>query len=656
LTPTSTVADRPEIPAASGSHDLANYVTLFLSIHRLRLSGVLETGTRRGWRRLFFLEGEVVGATSSFRQDELGRTLAASGLVPKERIQWFEERLDDDESIEAALISSGALTPEQLAEHIDSQIRQSIATPLRSSRGSWRFEPAPGLDPAAIAPSLRPAISSISTLWQGIRQHLAVDKVLPEVTDPDLGPLVAAPGLREVLPTMELEPPLAFLGEAIGDGIHVEELFKQIPDRSGNLLKLVWMLERGALLQREGRPVDTNLADRLTSIAAQADQPDLLAQLRAYAASAPRPTAADQAEVETQTMSRSAMAPPTIQIKPGPASPEADSVTSLDDVSSVQPSSPSTATWTERSFSPATHGPLGDDDAPQISIGRYAAGRSRGPSSVAPPRSTTRRPERPITPARVSADHAKRMNRDFYGFLGIKAGAPMDVVDRRCRHMVQRWGAAQELELDEATRRKLDQLLHGLKIVWQTLTNEDRKDEYDRRMNEGHAPQVDEIRRALQGSEQGQEASEPIADAQDAADDAGIEMARRLISRGAYGPACQILERLRRAEPSSPEVLSELGWAVWKARGSNASDENDPEDYITLALTFAPRHAQALEYHARIAFERGDLEALQDRLDRLLSADRENEWALEVLSSDALSSAARRSGGSGLRFWRRKSD
>jgi hypothetical protein len=129
------------------------------------------------------------------------------------------------------------------------------------------------------------------------------------------------------------------------------------------------------------------------------------------------------------------------------------------------------------------------------------------------------------------------------------------------------------------------------------------------------------------------------------------------MARGSWGAAARILERLRRDNPSSPDVLADLGWAVWRERGKPAPGDEDPEDFVALALTFAPRHPRALEHFARIASERGDQEALHDRLDRLLAVDKGNAWALEVLAGDSSAApSGRKASGSGLRFWRRRSD
>ncbi len=637
MTPQTTSPEsRPEIPTARGSHDTSNYVTVFLAIHLSRLDGVLETSNRRGWRRLFFLEGEVVGFTSSFVQDSLSRALATANVVPKSRLQWFEERLEPDEHLETALLASGAVTPEQLEEQETARIRQGIAAPLRASRGSWQFEPCPGLNAEQVAPGLRPELSSVGALWQGVRQHVAVDKILPDVTDDGLGPLMVGDGLEDLLPALELEASLTFLGEAIGDGLSVEELFKQIPDRSGNLLKLVWMLERGGLLLRADRPTDDNIARRLRQARDDAADGDHAAALLAWARGEEPPRSDD------------------------PPSSSGPRVT----VRAVPSGSPPPATVSVRAVPPRSRAP--DDTSSVPSTTPYLRGARDGTSSVASmaqTRGSSRRAsERPLTKSRIAAEHAKRMERDFYGFLGLKPGCPREVVDRRCKRVLARYQNAEDLELEPETERKLGQLLHGLQIVWQTLTNAEHKDEYDRRLEQGKAPKVREIQAALDGvttaqpADLGPEAHGKVSVSPVPPSDDSVETARILIERGSMGAAAQMLERLRRKEPSSPDVLSELGWAVWRLRGNTDSSEESPEDYVSLALTFAPQHLPALEYHARIAFERGDLDAVQERIDRLLAVDKRNTWALEVLSSDALSASSRRSSGSGLRFWRRKSD
>jgi len=607
--PTTTSDEhRPPLPSAEGQHDITSYVCVFMALLRDRQSGMLEVSNRRGWRRLHFLEGQVVAFSSSFVQDALGRTLATAGLLPKSRIQWIEEKLGPGEQLETALQLSGALTPEQLEEHQQGRIRQGIAAPLRVSSGAWRFEPAAGLQPEHLASEFRPVTGSAPALWEGVKQHVAVDKVLPTVTEDGRGDLQLGDDFTTIFPQFELEPPLTFLGEAIGDAISVEALFKQIPDRSGNLLKLVWLLECGGLLHREGeRAVDTTAAS-IQKACTEAQRDSCVAQQLAWA----------RALHSGEPYAPSVAAPSAEQGAPA--------------------HSPALAHTPGAAASPR----LGDD---QESVASVAAdGRSvsrRGGTSA-------------MTPARLAVEHGKRLKRDFYGFLGLKPGAPVDVVDRRCKRLVQRWRQAEEMPgHTETSNAQLQQLLHGLQIVWQTLTSPSRKEEYDRRLNKGQAPMVNQIQRALESAEPGSVSDETEPD-EEMMGSGDLDYAIQLMRRGRHAAASQILERMRRDNPSSPDVLAELGWAVWKARGDAA--DSGPEDFVALALTFDPQHTRALEVHARIASERGETEQAQLRIERLLATDPHNEWGMAATGRGSPSTPSdTRSAGSSLRFWRRRS-
>ena len=67
---------------------------------------------------------------------------------------------------------------------------------------------------------------------------------------------------------------------------------------------------------------------------------------------------------------------------------------------------------------------------------------------------------------------------------------------------------------------------------------------------------------------------------------------------GAYGGALSFLEDARFADPNNADILAALGWAHFKASGGEEFTE--AEDYVGLALTFAPEHPRALEYRARL--------------------------------------------------------
>jgi len=620
---------QPRAPVAQGPHDLNSFVTAFLALHLRRYTGVFETGNRRGWRRLYFLAGEVVGFHSSFAQDTVSRSLVASGVVPKARIQWFEERLEPGEPLEAALLAAGVVSPAQLAEHEASRIRQGILATLRAGAGTWSFTPCPGLSPGHVAAELLPHVVAVRELWEGVRQHVPVDNVAPGVSDGARGPVVAGPELRALLAELELEPPLAFLAEAVEEAVTVEELFRQIPDRSGNLLKLVWMLERGGLLLRPACEPRQDLIEDLARVWAEAS--------------------VSEVEARRLAVARAAWRAPDHPAPKEPGEPTHASTLLSDTPGGTAKPAP------EEHSEPPTAVP---EDDPPDSAGRAQRVPRDSGSSTAYVRSVLcAAASEPLDPAQIAGEHAKRMDRDFYGFLGLKPGCPRPVVERRCEHMARRWESVDDAALDATARRQRRQLLQGLQIVWQTLCVPERKEEYDRRVREGRASRVEVIRRALEQPEPPRAVDPPPAPEEPTAEHAELQQAQRLMARGNWAAAAQILERMRRQEPSSPDVLAELGWATWKATGRAGGGEDDPESFVALALTFAPRHTRALEYFARLAWERGEHEALQTRLDRLLAVDRGNAWALEMLATDAVPPpSGKKSSGGGLRFWRRRTD
>jgi len=110
---------------------------------------------------------------------------------------------------------------------------------------------------------------------------------------------------------------------------------------------------------------------------------------------------------------------------------------------------------------------------------------------------------------------------------------------------------------------------------------------------------------------------------------------------GAY---VKLLE-VRNLLPSCPDTLAALGWSSWRSghHGTNAYD--GPEDFILLALTFDPEHPKALEYFARIAIDKGNIDDARNRLLQVLQVSPADPWAKETL--DALSPS--KSGG--MRLW-----
>jgi tetratricopeptide (TPR) repeat protein len=267
--------------------------------------------------------------------------------------------------------------------------------------------------------------------------------------------------------------------------------------------------------------------------------------------------------------------------------------------------------------------------------------------------------------------HKHRMGKDCYTFLDLKPQASKDEIKQAYHRLVRVWEAAgQDPEIPADARDAAGELVAAAIFAFRTLTDDERRVEYDRRMERGQAPLLTGLHgadasqitntnanirsvpastnpaiRAMPKSSPGMPAASPKMDE-----------VRRLMDKGDFGAAMPLLQALRLESPSSADVLADLGWCVWKLRNRRDGADDEADEYLQLAATFDPKHVRALEYLARMAKDRGDLEGARRRVRRLLEVDPRNAWArgaqksLEEASPEADQSAP----GAALRFWKRR--
>jgi tetratricopeptide (TPR) repeat protein len=266
--------------------------------------------------------------------------------------------------------------------------------------------------------------------------------------------------------------------------------------------------------------------------------------------------------------------------------------------------------------------------------------RSRGRNSKPAPPSATRQ-QRDIN--KVVANDYKRMDRDFYAFLGIKADASEDQIRLQCKRVAKRWRTAQaNPALTEESVDQVKDLIAGASMAWRTLSDEKARTQYDKRKASGRAPTV---RGALPTTVADRDMGaplevpdEPEAKAVDTGQAQAIDTsrARELIDQGQFTAAIPLLQRARMENPSSADTLADLGWAIFKTLGGGHPDDDDsPDDFVRLALTFEPRNERALEYWARMAIETGDVDEARRRLKGLVKMQPDAGWAQLLLESDA---------------------
>ena len=110
------------------------------------------------------------------------------------------------------------------------------------------------------------------------------------------------------------------------------------------------------------------------------------------------------------------------------------------------------------------------------------------------------------------------------------------------------------------------------------------------------------------------------------------DVVNTLFAKNDFETALPILQRYRQENPSDPDVLAKLGWAIWKVK----YDFKNAEDYLKLALTFDSKHVLAVEWYAQILVHREERELALKLVQHLLILSPNHQWAQSVLPSLSL--------------------
>jgi hypothetical protein len=527
------------------------YVVRMAKAGAERLTGVFEVSSQGRWRRIHLRCGEAVWAETSERKDLTGEDLVV----------------------------------------------EAIASPLAWEPSHLVFEERRTLSIDATHAAVSDPVLVRRALWEGVKQHIDLNDVLPSVIDPAAGPMRPTMGLWSALEELAVGAPYEELPNALGSGATVDEMFTRIPDRSGILLKLLWMLERAELIER--------------------------------------PSAA-KPRLKPDPRGRIPQEPPAAQEGPADRLPPEDPPTSAIEtpiVTDTMSMHEEVEAADRRDFSWWAAGKSGDGETPQKLQMKPAAATNPANSRPVARRNTAASSGPPVGKASpreieqvIGNNHRKRMGRDYYTFLGLPKKAPTRHVERSCRQLLRRWNIfSRRADVKPQATQQIEELLASLQLVYRTLGQPDRKEEYDRRVDRGTPPIVGAIRAASKST---LESAAAAAQTRSGASSSDILAAMRAMEAKTWDRALSILHQLRMQNPSDPDVLAELGWCA-HMQGSSSSDAS--EEYLLLAVTFDSEHPKANEYLARMAIERKEFETARRRLTKLTHLDPQNRWARRAL-------------------------
>ena len=568
-----------------GLHQRGTYVALVHGLYQSWRTGVLEVRSGRAWRRLYFVSGNAVWYASDKVEDELARTLVKEGLVSQQKMQGLLAGRTPFEPLSERLLTDGIVSAQLLLEHRLQQLGPAISAPLAWEAGEWSFEGRDSLPLDAIDRSLFPDCHVLRDLWIGVPNFVQMQEALSEVTGDSARRLVPRPGLSGVIDAIGVSGPLAELPDAIGQGASVEELFQSIPDRSGQMMQLLWFLWNCDAIGDAEAPIDpvkkilAGGADHLKAAKIQQDR-------------------RRSREAKTTATARAGSTGRAASKQRGPNPPA-------------------------RAPSPKEALPLQEPD-------QQAGSPSPATSDSAESSERAAHLSRLIRTA-----HEHRMGKDFYEFFDLASNATADDVRSAHDRLSRGWEAAStDNALTEDDYGRVTELLHAAKLVWQTLTDANRRKEYDEHLTEGTAPRLDSQLEMLMAMERAKGAQDDLRDRVVPQAPGGRlhSQARDSMKRGKYAAALAPLREARAASGSNAGVLADLGWCIWKVHRAQIpeGEQEGAEDLLLLAQTFDPSHSKTMEYLCRMARDKGDSVRTVLWLQRLLKAHPRSTWALQM--------------------------
>jgi hypothetical protein len=408
------------------------WIRLLSACRVLQLSGILEVTQGRRTRALSVVIGRPVRFDSDLPEDDLSHTLVASGMVPRDRVNWLKGRLSAGESLQGALVQSGAIKQDQLAAHLRDRLRRGVLAPLLWGSGTWRFSHRP-LRGDRIDPRLLPDLPALGVLAEEIGTHVSLDAAMGDLGA--IGPMLPGSRLDQLFPDLGLPPELQDLPEALADGLPVTALLGRYPTHARELVLILWLMSAAGLIAHPARN-EEELEEALRR--AGDGRPVEAPAAPAAAPRAPKPAAASRAT----SASRAAASRPAKSPSKPAASP------------------------------------------PKRAARSAPASRTAAASKPAGKRSTRGAVPVATVQRMLRTDHEERLGLGEHAFLDLGPDADVPTIKRACTRLARRWKLAErDPRLPAASRVQARDLLRKLGEVRKSLM------EFHARQPSGPAPE-----------------------------------------------------------------------------------------------------------------------------------------------------------------------
>ncbi|HSK03999.1 MAG TPA: tetratricopeptide repeat protein [Kofleriaceae bacterium] len=566
----------------SGELAMRPLPSVLLDLHEEQVTGRLVLKRGRVSKTVDLVRGDLVGATSTQRDETLGHFLVSSGVITEALHREAVQRATGGGGkLGEALIALGALTEAELVEQLALQSRHKLVQALRWPQGVWRFEPVDEASEAAAGTRL----PMIDVVLGG----------LGETASPDLDRLARFDGMRfELTPRgARLEPELRrVFGEGpiamiamVAEGAAIEDLERTFGDRVAARFAVDAMMLCDA--------VQASIGEFGLGTIASGELPA-------------RPAAPLEGD------------------RPPAAVPVEGPVVAGPDLDGPAPAGPAAAV---AAVAAAVDSPLFDILFDDIGLGEIIDGGSM-PISL-PEMEEIQDEDSGVVSAEevviastegdqassarqaLAAEHQRIQGADHYAVLligrratGQEIEAAFTIRNGMLDHQARRVGEPRD-------RARVDEVRAAYAAARRVLCDERKRAAYDRELAGGEL-----------------EGGVPLT----IDTELGFRAAEELMGKGQWAQASEILRKVLERSPGEADYHAALGWAEWMAGGETPAAADAARVHLNAALEINPDHAGAHDHKGRIdaALHNDDAEALF-HLERALDLDPGRREALAAI-------------------------
>jgi hypothetical protein len=219
--------------------DLLSFFNMF------RKTGILNIELEGGLKALYFQEGEIVFATSSFASEDLGEVLFSLGKIEQETLLQLRAQVSETMPLGKLLVEKAAVAPKDLWLAARSQVEHIIYTLFSASAGGFYFQ-SKAIEQEQI---LRLSMSTQNIIMEGLRRLDEKALFMRKIISLDYYPLETG---KEASDLSQSEARL--MNAAQAGQQTASELFRKIGLREFDGMRILFGLIERRLIRMEDSP------------------------------------------------------------------------------------------------------------------------------------------------------------------------------------------------------------------------------------------------------------------------------------------------------------------------------------------------------------------------------------------------------------------